>query len=164
LKKVTLHLFSPRFNSSHAPSDALDLYTIGHDFTPGSVPSSLTAQLSLFAGSLYLNSYKGDTELCDFLGVLYLHNKKGKQVSTDGIINPPSRTWKLKESPVLFLGALLLRIRNEGESLEKTHLGKISSGVRLEASDFAQDTEMAGIQVYYGPVGHTIAQQQVDME
>jgi hypothetical protein len=65
---------------------------------------------------------------------------------------------------VPLLRALLLRSRNEGEGLEKTHLGKILSCVRLEASGFAQDTEMAGTQVYYGPVGHTIAQQQVDME
>jgi hypothetical protein len=93
-----------------------------------------------------------------------LHIKKGKQVSADGFITPPSGTWKLKESPVPFLRALLLRIRNEGEGLEKTHLGKILSCMSLEASDFTQDTEMAGAQVYHGSIGHTVAQQQVDME
>jgi hypothetical protein len=37
-----------------------------------------------------------------------------------------------------------MRIRKEGEGLEKTHLGKILNGVRLEEADFRTDTEMSG--------------------
>ncbi|KAH6230109.1 hypothetical protein HBI42_037710 [Parastagonospora nodorum] len=143
-KKVTLHLFSPRVNSSYAPLDALDLYTIGHDFVPGSVPRTLTAQLNLFAGSLYLSSYAEYTELCNFLGLLHSDAKKGQQVNADGFITPATGVWKMKTSPVPFLRALLMRIRKEGEGLEKTHLGKILNGVRLEESDFETDVEMSG--------------------
>jgi hypothetical protein len=141
-KKVTLHLFSPRINSSHAPLDALNLWTVGHDFTPSAVPRCLTAQLNLFAGSLYLNSYAEYTELCEFLGLLHSDVKQGQQVAADGFITLPMGTWILKESPVPLLRALLMGIRKEGEGLEKTHLGKILSGVKLEKADFKGDVEM----------------------
>jgi hypothetical protein len=142
--KVTLHLFSPRTNSSYAPLDALNLYKAGRDFTSTAVPRSLTAQLNLFAGSLYLNTYEEYTELCDFLGLLHSSVKEGQQVSADGFIKPPAGKWKLRQSPVPLLRALLMRIRKEGEGLEKTHLGKILNGVRLEEADFRTDTEMSG--------------------
>jgi hypothetical protein len=141
-KKVTLHLFSPRINSSHAPLDALNLWAIGHDFTPGAVPRSLVAQLNLFAGSLYLNSYVEYTELCDFLGLLHSDVKQGKQVAADGFITPPGGVWKLKQSPVPLLRTLLMGIRKEGEGLEKTHLGKILSGIKLEKADFKDDVDV----------------------
>jgi hypothetical protein len=141
-KKVTLHLFSPRTNSSHAPLDALDLWTVGHDFTPSAVPRSLTAQLNLFAGSLYLNSYAEYTELCDFLGLLHSDVKQGQQVAADGFITPPAGLWDLKQSPVPLLRMLLMGIRKKGEGLEKTHLGKILSGVKLEETDFKDDADV----------------------
>jgi hypothetical protein len=140
-KKVTLHLFSPRTISSHAPLDALKLLTIGHDFIPGAVPRSLTAQLNLFAGSLYLNSYAEYRELCEFLGLLHSDVQQGQQVAADGFITPPVGVWKLEQSPVPVLRTLLMGIRKEGEGLEKTHLGKILSGVKLEEADFNKEDE-----------------------
>ena len=35
-----------------------------------------------------------------------------------------------------FLRTLLTKIRREGEGLDKTHLGELLNGVRLEAADF----------------------------
>jgi hypothetical protein len=144
-QKVTLHLFSPRTNSSYRPLDALDLYKVGREFDTSTIPRSLIAQLNLFAGSLYLRSYEEYTELCDFLGLLHADAAPGQQIAADGFITPPSGTWGIKESPVPLLRALLMRIRKEGEGLEKTHLGKLLNGVRLEEADFRLDTEMSGV-------------------
>jgi len=141
---VTLHVYMPRTNEGYSPLDNLQLYNIGRVFIPGSVPPSLTAQLNLFAGSLYLDSYQEYSELCDFLGLSRTTPQQGQQVYADGFISPPVGKWGLKASPIPFLRALLMRIRREGDGLEKTHLGKILNGVRLEEADFVKDVEMSG--------------------
>jgi hypothetical protein len=136
--KITLHLFAPRSNGGFASLDHLMLYNVGRNFTSSSVSRSLTTQLNLFAGSLYLRSLTEYNELCDFLGLLLTPRAKpGQQVYADGFIDPPAGKWGLKQSPVPFLRALLMRVRREGESIEKTHLGKLLSGVRLEEGDFS---------------------------
>lgn len=134
--KVTLHLFSARTSVSYESLDALTLYNTGRVFLPGSVSSSLTMQLNLFAGSLYLRSLDEYHELCDFLGLLQGRAKEGQQVYADGFIDPPAGKWGLKTSPVPFLRTLLMKIRREGEGVEKTHMGRILSGVALEEGDF----------------------------
>jgi hypothetical protein len=134
--KVTLHLFAPRSNASYPSIDRLMLHNVGRTFSPDSVPRSLTMQLNLFAGSLYLRSLEEYTELCDHLGLLKGKAEDGQQVYADGFIDPPAGIWGLKQSPVPFLRALLMKIRREGEGVEKTHMGKVLSGIRLEESDF----------------------------
>jgi hypothetical protein len=136
--KVTLHLFSPRSNVSFASLDQLLLYNVGHPFSAGSFSRSLTMQLNLFAGSLYLRSFSEYHELCDYLGLLRGKVKDGQQVYADGFIDPPVGTWGLKQSPVPFLRALLMRIRHEGEGVEKTHMGRILNGIRLEEGEFEE--------------------------
>jgi hypothetical protein len=143
-KKVTLHIFAPRANAAFAPLDKLELYNIGRAFSPKQVPRSLTVQLNLFTGSLYLRSFAEYTEVCDFLGLLRTKPVEGQQVYADGFIYPPAGKWGLTKSPVPFLRTLLMKIRREGEGIEKTHLGKILNGVRLEEADFNTDTEMSG--------------------
>ncbi|KAJ5059156.1 hypothetical protein J3E72DRAFT_230989 [Bipolaris maydis] len=135
-KKVTLHLFAARANASYAPLDQLTLYNIGHAFNPRSLSRSLTMQLNLFAGSLYLRSLDEYNELCGFLGLLQGRAEEGQQVYADGFIDPPAGKWRLTRSPVPFLRLLLMKIRREGEGVEKTHMGKILSGVALEEVDF----------------------------
>ncbi|USP74172.1 hypothetical protein yc1106_01446 [Curvularia clavata] len=135
-KEVTLHLFSARPNISFASLDALTLYNIGRAFSPGSVSRSLTMQLNLFAGSLYLRSMAEYHELCNFLGLLHGRAEEGQEVYADGFIDPPTGKWGLTKSPVPFLRTLLMKIRREGEGVEKTHMGKILDGVALEEGDF----------------------------
>jgi hypothetical protein len=94
-KKVTLYLFQPRANASFASLDQLVLYNIGRDFSLGSVSRSLTIQLNLFAGSLYLRSLSEYNELCDYLGLLRGKAKHGQQVYADGFIDPPAGMWGL---------------------------------------------------------------------
>jgi hypothetical protein len=142
--KVTLHIFAPRANSNFAPLDKLELYNVGRAFSPEQVPRSLTVQLNLFTGGLYLRGFVEYTELCDFLGLLRAKPVEGQLVHADGFIDPPTGTWGLKSSPVLFLRTFLMKIRREGEGVEKTQVGKILNGVRLEEEDFEADTEMSG--------------------
>ena len=144
-KRITLHLFAPRSNGGFASLDQLMLYNVGRDFTPTYVSRSLTTQLNLFAGSLYLRSLTEYNEMCDFLGLLRTSKAKpGQQVYADGFIEPPAGKWGLKQSPVPFLRALLMKIRREGEGVEKTHLGKLLSGVRLEEADFRSNVQTTG--------------------
>jgi hypothetical protein len=138
-KTVSLHIFAPRSNSSYASIDDLMLYNVGRPFSPGSVSRSLTMQLNLFAGSLYLRSLSEYHDVCDHLGLLKGKAEDGQQVYADGFIDPPAGIWGLKKSPVPFLRTLLMKIRREGEGVEKTHMGKVLSGVRLEESDFVKE-------------------------
>ncbi|RMZ73552.1 very large low complexity [Pyrenophora seminiperda CCB06] len=142
--KVTLHIFAPRINASFAPLDKLSLYNVGCAFLPEQVPRSLTMQLNLFAGSLFLRDFNEYTELCELLGLLHTKPVQGQQVFADGFIDPPSGIWGLKKSPVTFLRMFLMKIRRGGEGVEKTHLGRILNGVRLEESDFNSDTDISG--------------------
>jgi hypothetical protein len=45
---------------------------------------------------------------------------------------------------VLFLRTFLIKIRQKGEGLKKTHVRKILNSVRLEEEDFKADTKMLG--------------------
>jgi hypothetical protein len=143
--KVTLHIFAPRANASFDSLDKLELYNVGRHYSPNRLPRSLTVQLNLFTGSLYLRSFEEYTELCDFLGLLHSKPVEGQQVYADGFIDPPAGRWGLRQSPVTFLRILLMKIRREGEGVEKTHLGKILNGIRLEEADFKKDTEMSRV-------------------
>jgi hypothetical protein len=139
--RVTLHIFAPRANASFESLDKLELYNVGRAFSSDRVPRSLTVQLNLFTGSLYLRSFEEYTELCDFLGLLRAKPEPWQQVHADGFIDPPTGDWGMTRSPVPFLRMLLMNIRREGEGIEKTHLGKILSGVRLEEVDFKEDID-----------------------
>jgi hypothetical protein len=92
-------------------------------------------QLNLFAGALYLGSYEEYNDLCTMLGLRVTNLREGQQFTADGFITPPAGTWDLRDSPISFLRALLLRTRREGQGLESTHLGKTLNGVRLEEAD-----------------------------
>lgn len=139
-KKVTLHLFAPLSKIGFASLDRLMLYNVGREFNPSSISRSLTTQLNLFAGSLYLSSSEEYIELCDFLGLLCTSSPKpGQQVHADGFIEPPCGRWGLKQSPVPFLRAFFMKIRREGQDIEKTHLGRLLGGLVLDDADFSID-------------------------
>lgn len=137
LSKVTLHLYSPRPNLSHQPLDALDLYTVGRPFaSPQSIPRSLTAQLNLFAGQLYLRSFGEYVSMCEFLGLAWSAAKEGQVVRADGFVVPAVGKWGLRDSPVNFLRVLVTKVRRDCEGVERTHLGKVLDGALLEERDF----------------------------
>lgn len=132
---VTLHIYSPRSNQSYKPLDSLDLYTIGESFNLV-ISRDLIAQLNLFAGQLYFQSYEEYVEMCDFLGLASVATQEGQTVQSDGFIIPPSGKWKLRESPVRFLKDLVVRVRREGEGIDKSHLGRMLEGEILDKSVF----------------------------
>jgi hypothetical protein len=137
-RRVTLHLFSPRMNAAYASLDKLELFNVGHAFNADEISRSATQQLNLFAGSLYLRSIKEYGEICDALGLARCSLREDRQVLADGFIDPPIGQWGLQSSPIPFLRSLLMKIRREGEGIQKTHLGKILNGVRLGMVDFVQ--------------------------
>lgn len=137
-RRVTLHLFSPRMNAAYASLDKLELFNVGHAFNADEISRSATQQLNLFAGSLYLRSIEEYGEICDSLGLARCSLMEDRQVLADGFVDPPIGQWGLQSSPIPFLRSLLMKIRREGEGIQKTHLGKILSGVRLGMVDFAR--------------------------
>jgi len=134
--KSTLHLFAPRTSSGFKSLDKLELYNCGLEFHSDQVPCSLTMQLNLFAGSLYFRSFGEYSEMCGFLGLSCQKPREDQQINSDGFIYPSESIWGLAESPIPFLRMLLMRIRHGGQGLEKTHLGKLLSGIRMKEDDF----------------------------
>ena len=135
-RRVTLHIYAPCPNSVFRPLDALDLFTEGKPFDPHSVPRNLIIQLNLFAGQLYLSSFKEYTEVCDFLSLAWRAAEDGVLVRADGFIVPAPGKGGFKNSPVEFLKVLMTKIRRNCEGIEKTHVGKILNGALLEETDF----------------------------
>jgi len=134
--KVTLHLYAPRPNMAYEPLDRLQLFTTGRCFDPLSVPRSLTVQLNLFAGQLYFASYDEYVELCGYLGLATTATEKGQDVEPDGFVKPPIGRWGMAKSPVRFLRDMVTMVRREGESADKTHLGRMLDGAVLETHEF----------------------------
>ncbi|KAF3043486.1 hypothetical protein E8E12_009566 [Didymella heteroderae] len=137
-KKVTLHLFASRHNSGFASLDKLELWNVGKKFSTSSLAQDLKLQLNLFSGSLYFDSYQEYSHFCDALGLLRTTPTAEQQVSACGFIKPPTSTWGLDNSLVPFLQSLVLKIRREGDGIEKTHLGKVLNALPLKESDFEQ--------------------------
>lgn len=136
---VTLHLYAPRPNQVFRPLDNLDLFKIGNRaFDVGSDDRSLIVQLNLFAGQLYFNSYSEYTEMCDYLGLAWATAKEGQEVQTDGFIRGSRGKWGLKDSAVRFFSELM-KLRREGEGIDKTQVGKLLDGVMLTEDDFLED-------------------------
>jgi hypothetical protein len=134
--KVTLHLYAPRPNMAYNPLDRLNLYTVGRGFDPSYIPRSLIVQLNLFAGQLYFDSYREYVELCEYLGLSTTAAANDQNVQPDGFVKPGIGRWGLTESPVKFLRDMVTMVRREGESADKTHLGKMLDGAVLGTHDF----------------------------
>lgn len=138
-KLVSLHIYAPRLSLVHEPMDNLDLFAIGHPFDSSLLPRGLVAELKLFSGQLYMNSYEEYVELCGFLGLSHLPTWEGHTVQADdGFIVPPIGKWGFNKSPVRFLREFIAKIRREGSGMDKTHLGKMLEGKMLTRGDFEE--------------------------
>ncbi|CAI6342345.1 unnamed protein product [Periconia digitata] len=141
---VTLHLYAPRSNQFFRPLDDLNLFKIGNGaFDVSAVDRSLIVQLNLFAGQLYFNSYDEYTEMCDYLGLAWATAKEGQEVQTDGFIRGSQGKWGLKDSAVRFFRELM-KLRREGEGIDKTQVGKLLNGVMFTEDEFLEDEESGG--------------------
>lgn len=139
---VTLHIYAPRQNLAYSSLDKLTLYNV--PATPASIeiPDIVRIQLNLFAGQLYIGSYIEYQELCDFLGVAYVKTPEGLAVADDGFILGGNGRTTFSQSPLKFLGALMSQVRKDCQEIDKTHVGKILSGMILCPSDFQPSTEL----------------------
>ncbi|KAF7560418.1 hypothetical protein G7046_g3736 [Stylonectria norvegica] len=68
-KAVVLHTYAPRQNRGFAPLDHLHLHTIPSGDIKRLIPRRMIIELNLFAGQLYLESFKEYTEVCEYLGL-----------------------------------------------------------------------------------------------
>ena len=140
-KKVVLHSYQPRWNRAYCALDRLDFFTIPTLETPRGVPPLLVAQVNLFAGQLYHNNRQDYREVCDFLGLASEGNKNEWVIGADGFIHQDDvgrvgGGSGLSKSPVAFLKTYT-KIRKDGESISRTHVGKMLDGMLLCESDFA---------------------------
>jgi hypothetical protein len=137
-KAVRMHIYSPRQNRSLLSLDGLTLYNVCIDRAAFDIPNSLRIQLNLFAGQLYISSYREYHEICEFLGVASVKTPSNLVVSADGFIvasKQQSRTT-FSRSPLKCLKTLLSQIRKHGQEIDKTHLGMILDGKLLGVRDF----------------------------
>ena len=133
---VTLHIYSPRQNPAYPSLGRLELYNVSAVTAPIEIPDNIRIQLGLFSGQLYLESYIEYQQLCDFLGVAYTKTPEGLTVADDGFILGENERTTFSKSPMKFLEALMSQVRKDCQGIDKTHVGKILSGVILHPSDF----------------------------
>jgi hypothetical protein len=143
---VTLHLYAPRLNRGFPTLDGLDLYSVPARPIVATLPRNLIVQLNLFAGQLYLSSFKEYVEVCETLGLAW-KPEDGCVVAADGFIVSGKGDGKgnegFKDSPVKFLQVLMTKIRRNCESIDKTDLGNILEGSVLTREYFKEmDSEV----------------------
>lgn len=140
-QNVSLHIYSPRVNSEFRALDHLALYAVPQTQNTEVISRDAAIQLNLFAGQLYLSSFQEYKDVCDALGLAW--SSPGsvtlapdgfipRDVKTDGIQNKSGFT----KSPVSFFKGLMAKIRQDCESIDRTHMGKILDGNRLFEEDF----------------------------
>jgi hypothetical protein len=141
---VSLRLYSPRVNLGFESLDHLNLYTVPQAQNCSAIPRSLITPLNIFSRQLYLSSFSDYIHLCDFLGLAWKAADGTVGFGPDGWIPPtlPTNTCinrsGLSKSPVPFLKIFFTKIRQECQSIRKSHMGKILEGVRLHIEDWAE--------------------------
>ena len=143
---MTLHKYKARCNSGYKPFDKLDLFATSAATSLPEIPRSLSVQLGLFAGQLYMSSYEDYLEICKFLGLCAgrmtkLSGRQAWKVATDGFIINDGQgrvggTSGLTTSPTRFFKVLMSKIRRNGDGISKTDMGLLLDGKSFEESDW----------------------------
>ncbi len=146
-KRAMLHQYAPRPSLGVRSLDGLDLYTVSRMLAIPRLPLRLIVQLNLFAGQLYLSSFKEYVELCTALGLASQTIEGEAVIAADGFIIRSDDPRRLSlcgftESPIPFLRAHLTKIRRNCEEIERTHMGALLDGHILRPSDFGESTEL----------------------
>ncbi|OQN95706.1 hypothetical protein B0A48_18454 [Cryoendolithus antarcticus] len=134
----TLHIYKPRCNSGYQSLDRLDFHTVSAKGTPPVVPRALGVQFGLLAGQLYLSSYEDYQAICSFLGLCAdalteEMSAQGWTVAANGFILSDDQGRAgggsgVEDSPVNFPKIFMTKIRRNGESIAKTHIGSLLKG------------------------------------
>jgi len=143
---MTLHKYKARCNSGYKPFDKLDLFATSAATSLPEIPRSLSVQLGLFAGQLYMSSYEDYLEICKFPGLCAermtkLSGRQAWKVATDGFIINDGQgrvggTSGLTASPTRFFKVLMSKIRRNGDGISKTDMGLLLDGKSFEESDW----------------------------
>ncbi|KAH0439221.1 hypothetical protein CcaCcLH18_03016 [Colletotrichum camelliae] len=128
-KFVRLHLYAPRPNLGFSPLDALDLYTVPWRKWTQPLPQSSTTELNLFSGQLYFKSVGEYASACEFLGLM--------PVSRDDDV-PNVNTCDT--GLIQFMRVLMMKIRRNCESIDKTHVGRALDYRSLGPEDFEESS------------------------
>ncbi|KAF5494312.1 hypothetical protein CGCS363_v009327 [Colletotrichum siamense] len=122
---VRLHLYAPRPNMSFSPLDKLDLYTVPRRNWMGYLPQPSTTELNLFSGQLYFKSCEEYASACEFLGL------------TPGSADDDAADANMCDTGLIqFIRILMMKIRRNCESIDKTHVGRVLDYRSLGPEDF----------------------------
>jgi hypothetical protein len=145
---IALHLYKPRCNAGFAPLDLLNLFTLSTNTISPTLPRSLSVQLGLFAGQLYISTFADYIGICQFLGlsaklVTKEMEQQGWQVGSDGFIVSDDRgrlggSSNLEKSPVNFFKLLMSKIRRNGDGISKTDMGGLLDGKQFHKSHWKE--------------------------
>jgi hypothetical protein len=145
---VSLHLYKPRCNAGYAPLDQLDLFTLSTNTKQPSLPRSLSIQLGLFAGQLYISTHADYLDICRFLGlseklVTFEMEQQGWKIGSDGFILSDEHgrlgsSSGLQKSPVNFFKVLMSKIRRNGDGISKTDMGGLLDGQPFNKSHWRE--------------------------
>ena len=144
-KAIKLHVYSPRVSISMGSLEDLSFCAVPPVSKRWRQPS-LTLQLNIFAGQLYLRDYENYLSICRFLGLCYRPPQGDYRVASDGFVDPSGRskfdTSMEREcpftiSPVGFL-RMIMTLRRKGQGFERSHYGRILNAELLAKSHFLE--------------------------
>jgi hypothetical protein len=142
-RHVHLHMFTPRTVEAMTTLEDLQFYCIPSLHSSWNLPASTDiAQLSLWAGQLYLRDYEAYETLCQTLGLVSGNiTQKDGIWDGDGFVETKDRDGRMasachfKKSPVPFLKTLI-SLRRKGMDYRATHVGRILHREALTKEDF----------------------------
>ncbi|KXH26599.1 hypothetical protein CSIM01_02900 [Colletotrichum simmondsii] len=129
---VSLHLYAPRPNLGFRPLDDLNLFTIPHQRLLQNLPLRLVTELNLFSGQLYVKSMEQYRDLRRFLTLESDDSRADYEIELPQVID--------RGYLVQFIKVVLMKIRRNCESIDKTHVGRVLEQRTLDASDFEDGT------------------------
>lgn len=123
----------------------MTLYTVPQRSKKPVLSSSMMVELNIFAGQLYLSSFREYIDVCSKLGLAWCPADDSIVLGPDGFIPPGVSSGNIvnqsgfAKSPVQFVKVLVTKIRRNCEVVEKTHIGKILEGDLLTEEDFEDE-------------------------
>lgn len=138
---VRLHLYAPRTTRSMESLEAMTFYNIGSIPFSVELDSALARDLQIFAGQLYIETYKKYREFCEHLAVPE-SDVCGTASSSVASLSTSMVRLRLdgdgkphKIAHLDFLRAIL-EARRKGQDFTRTHLGQIVLGQILTEDAF----------------------------
>ncbi|KXJ86074.1 hypothetical protein Micbo1qcDRAFT_219949 [Microdochium bolleyi] len=132
---VALHLYAPLLDRSLHSLDRLDLYTVPAQPAGLAVPPQVILELDLFAGQLYFKTFGEFQALCEYIRVQPPPAPTGAIGSSETGIEEGS-SGEGRSNLVGLLNIIMMKIRRDCETIDKTHTGKALDGRLLGEDDF----------------------------